>query len=252
MAIDVEKILRYVIHGQGERITGPFPKQTEFYDHGIQPLSYDPEGALRLLEEAGWRRDASGKLMKDGRPMRFTLITNSGNDIRKGILAIAQDAWKQLGIEVRTDLVEWAVFINERIDKHDFDAVVLGWSMGIDPDLYQIWHSSQTGPYQLNFVAFQDNEADDLIIRIRQEYDREQQAALCHRLHQIIHREQPYTFLYVSKWTAVLDKRIVIRDVDAQGREVYRRITPTKTGSYTFHFNRWIKLPEAPVFSTGG
>ncbi len=184
--------------------------------------------------------------------MRFTLITNSGNDLRKAILAIAQDAWRQLGIEVRTDVVEWAVFINERIDKHDFDAVVLGWSMGIDPDLYQIWHSSQTGHYQLNFVAFQDQEADDLIIRIRQEYNQERQVALCHRLHQIIAREQPYTFLYVNKWTAVLDKRIVIRETDEQGQVVYKRITPTKTGIYTFHFNRWVKLPHAPEFSAGG
>lgn len=252
MAIDVDKIIRYVLHGQGERITGPFPKQTEFYDHSIEPLPYDPQGALRLLEEAGWRRDATGRLVKEGLPMRFTLITNSGNDLRKAILAIAQDAWRRLGIDVRTDVVEWAVFINERIDKHDFDAVVLGWSMGIDPDLYQIWHSSQTGHYQLNFVAFQDQEADDLIIRIRQEYDQGRQVALCHRLHQIIAREQPYTFLYVTKWTAVLDKRIVIKDTDEQGQVAYKRITPTKTGNYTFHFNRWVKLPHAPEFSTGG
>jgi ABC-type transport system substrate-binding protein len=251
MAIDVDKILRYVVHGQGERITGPFPQQTDYYDVDIPPLPFDPQGAMRLLEEAGWRRDASGRLMRDGKPMRFTLITNSGNDVRKGILAIAQDSWKQLGIDVRTDLVEWAVFINERIDKHDFDAVVLGWSMGIDPDLYQIWHSSQTGPFQLNFVAFEDAEADDLIVRIRQEYDRNRQIELCHRLHRIIAREQPYTFLYVSRWTAVLDRRIVIQERGPDGVG-YRKIEPTKTGNYTFYFNRWIKLPEAPVFASGG
>jgi len=249
MAIDVEKILKYVLHGQGERITGPFPKQTDYYDHTIEPIPYDPQGALKLLEEAGWKRDSLGKLVKNGQQMRFTLITNSGNDIRKAILAIAQDSWRQLGIDVRTDTVEWAVFINERINKRDFDAVVLGWSMGIDPDLYQIWHSSQTGPNQLNFVGFQDPSADELIVRIRQEYDHEKQVDLCRRLHRIIAREQPYTFLYVSKWTAVLDRRIVIMERDANGNPVYRRITPTKTGNYAFHFNRWIKLPHVPVFS---
>jgi ABC-type transport system substrate-binding protein len=252
MAIDVDKIIRYVLHGQGERITGPFPKQTDYYDHTIEPLPYDPEGALKLLAEAGWRRDAQGRLVKDGKPMRFTLITNSGNDLRKAVLAIAQDAWKQLGIDVKTDVLEWAVFINERVDKHDFDALILGWSMGIDPDLYQIWHSSQTGPYQLNFVGFRNPEADDLIVRIRREYDHAKQVALCHRLHRLIAREQPYTFLYVPKWTAVLDKRIVIKEVDEQGRVTYRKITPTKTGSYTFHFNRWVKLPKVPEFLAEG
>ncbi len=252
MAVDVDKIIRYVLYGQGERITGPFVKQTDYYDAGIKPLPFDPEGALKLLQEAGWRKNREGWLEKDGKRFQFTLITNSGNDLRKAVLAIAQDAWKQIGIDVKTDLLEWSVFIQERVDKADFDAVILGWQMGIEPDLYQIWHSSQTHPYQLNFVGFKDAEADDLIIKIRQEYDHDKQVAYCHRLHEIIAREQPYTFHYVGKWTAILDKRIVIRDVDKQGNVVYRKIKPTKTGNYTFYFNRWIKLPEVPTFAQDG
>ncbi|MFZ0448360.1 MAG: peptide-binding protein [Desulfatiglandaceae bacterium] len=252
MAIDVDKIIRYVLYGQGERITGPFAKQTDYYDAAIKPLPYDPEGALKLLAEAGWRRNRDGWLERQGKRLQFTLITNSGNDLRKAILAIAQAAWKQIGIDVRTDLLEWSVFIQERVNKADFDAVILGWQMGIEPDLYQIWHSSQTHPYQLNFVGFKDKQADDLIIKIRQEYDHDAQVAYCHRLHEIIAREQPYTFLYVGKWTAILDKRIVIRDVDKKGNVVYRKITPTKTGSYTFYFNKWIKLPEVPTFAQDG
>ncbi|MCJ7664214.1 MAG: ABC transporter substrate-binding protein [Desulfobacterales bacterium] len=249
MAIDVDKIIRYVLHGQGERITGPFVKQTDYYNHLITPLPYDPEGALKLLAEAGWRRNQEGWLEKDGKRFQFTLITNSGNDLRKAVLTIAQEAWKQIGIDCRTDLLEWAVFVQERVDKADFDALILGWTMGIEPDLYQIWHSSQTNPYQLNFVGFKDPHTDDLIIKIRQEYDHGRQVGYCHQLHELIAREQPYTFLYVSKWTAVLDKRIVQRGTDAAGNIIYTKITPTKTGDYTFYFNKWIKLPEAPVFS---
>ena len=252
MAIDVDKIIKYVLHGQGEQITGPFVKQSDFYDHSIKPVSYDPQGALRLLREAGWRRDRQGWLEKDGKRFQFTLITNSGNDLRKAVLAIAQDAWRQIGIDVRTDLVEWSVFIQERVDKADFDALVLGWLMGIDPDLYQIWHSSQTEPFELNFVGFENSEADDLIIKIRQEYNHERQVTYCRRLHEIIAHEQPYTFLYVPKWTAVLDKRIVIRDTDPQGRQAYKKIAPTKTGNFRFYFNKWVKLPNVPVFAVEG
>ncbi|MBW1766642.1 MAG: peptide ABC transporter substrate-binding protein, partial [Deltaproteobacteria bacterium] len=252
MAIDVDKIIKYVLYGQGERITGPFVKQTDYYDPRIKPIPYDPQGALKLLEEVGWRRNKEGWLEKDGKRFQFTLITNSGNDLRKAVLAIAQDGWKQIGIDVRTDLLEWAVFIQERVDKADFDALILGWSMGIEPDLYQIWHSSQANPYQLNFVRFKNPEADDLIIKIRQEYNHDRQVAYCHRLHELIAREQPYTFLYVSKWTAVLDKRIVIKEIDPLGNAAYRKITPTKTGNFIFYFNKWIKLPEAPDFSAGG
>jgi len=252
MAIDVEKIIRYVLYGQGERITGPFPKQTDFYDDEVKPLPYDPAGAEQLLAEAGWKRNKEGWLEREGKRLQFTLITNQGNDIRKAILSIVQDAWRKIGVDVRTDVLEWAVFIKERVDKHDFDALVLGWSMGIDPDLYQIWHSSQTGPFQLNFCGFRNEQADDLIVRIRQEYERKQQIALCHELHQIIAADQPYTFLYAGKWTALLDKRIVIMERDSSGKVWYAKIRPTKTGSYTFFFNKWIKLPEVPVFQADG
>jgi len=252
MAIDVNKIIKYVLYGQGERITGPFVKQTDYYDHRIAPVPYDPEGALQLLEEAGWKRNKEGWLEKDGKRLQFTLITNSGNDLRKAVLAIAQDAWRQIGVDVRTDLLEWSVFIQERVDKGDFDALILGWQMGIEPDLYQIWHSSQTNPHQLNFVGFKNKEADDLIIKIRQEYDHDRQVAYCHRLHEIIAREQPYTFLYVGKWTAILDKRIVIKETDSQGKVAYKKITPTKTGNYTFYFNKWIKLEKPPEFAKEG
>ncbi len=248
MAIDVNKIIQFILFNQGERITGPFPKQTDYYSRAVKPNPYDPQGALRLLDEAGWKRNRNGWLEKNGKRLQFTLITNSGNDLRKAILTIAQDEWKKIGIDVRTDLLEWAVFIRERVNKADFDALVLGWSMGIEPDLYQIWHSSQTQPFQLNFVGFKNEEADDLITKIRQEYNHERQVAYCHQLHELIAREQPYTFLYVSKWTAVLDKRIVIQETNAEGKVVYKKITPTKTGNYMFYFNKWVKLPGTPGF----
>jgi ABC-type transport system substrate-binding protein len=252
MAIDTGKIIRYVMYEQAEPITGPFVKQTDFYNQGIQPLPYDPKGALKLLAEAGWQRNKDGWLEKNGRQLQFTLITNNGNNLRKAILAIAQDAWKRIGINVSTDLIEWSVFIQKRVNQLDFDALILGWSMGIDPDLYQIWHSSQTGPFQLNFVGFADPEADDLILKIRQEYNHDRQVAYSHRLHEIIAAAQPYTFLYVGRWTALLDKRIVRKLKLDNGEVVYRPIVPTKTGSYTYHLNQWIKLPQLPTLTDRG
>ncbi len=249
MAIDVNKIIKYVLYGQAERITGPFVKQTDYYDKSVKPLPYDPKKALELLKEAGWHRDKEGWLEKNGKRLEFTLITNAGNEIRKAILAIVQDEWKKIGVDVSTDVLEWSVFIQDRINKLDFDAVILGWMMSIEPDLYQIWHSSQTHPYQLNFVGFKNKKADMLIEKIRQEYDHKKQVQYCHELHRLIAYECPYTFLFVRKWTAVLDRRIVIMEHTRDGRVVYKKITPTPTGDFSYYFNKWIKLPEVPNFS---
>ncbi len=147
MAIDVNKIIQYVLFGQGERITGPFPKQTDYYNPRGETAPLRPGRSTQTLLG---KRAGSGTrrawLEKNGKRLQFTLITNNGNDIRKAILTVAQDEWRKIGVDVRTDLLEWAVFIQERVDKADFDALVLGWTMGIEPDLFQIWHSSQTHP----------------------------------------------------------------------------------------------------------
>ena len=248
MSINVQEIIDYILYGQAERTTGPYPKQTEFYNPKVEPLPYDPEGALRLLAEAGWTRNAKGWLEKDGRPLAFTLITNSGNEVREAVMVVAQNAWRRLGIKVETLTMEWAVFINERIDKGDFDAVVLGWAMGLDADLYQIFHSSQTGHFQLNFVGYSNPAADALMIRIRQEYDRERQIAMAHELHQIIAQDQPYTFLFVGKSLILLDQKLVRMVQEAEGKFRYLPIVPDKLGGIKFHFRQWVKTPR-PVLT---
>lgn len=244
MAIDVDEIIRYVMYGEGERITGPFPKQTEWYDGSVAPLPYDPEGAGRLLADLGWRRNADGWLEKDGKRFEFNLITNHGNLIRNAILSVAQNSWRRIGVKVNTQVFEWAVFLEDFINPGRFDAVILGWLMGIDPDLYQIWHSSQAGKNQLNFVGYENAEADDIIERLRREYDRDKQAALAHRLHRIIARDQPYTFLYAPVGTRVLDRKIVM--VDAGGGLSAPRASAG--GDVFYYMNRWRKLEVTPGF----
>jgi ABC-type transport system substrate-binding protein len=244
MAIDVDQIIRYVLYGQGERTSGPFPRQVAYYDPELAPLPYDPAGAARLLGEAGWRRNADGILEKDGQPLAFTLITNSGNEERKAIMVIAQNAWRRLGVKVDTLELEWAVFINQRVDKGDFDAVVLGWAMDLNPDIYQLFHSSQTGHFQLNFVGYRNPKADDLMLRIRREYDDARQTAMARELHRLIAADQPYTFLYVRRVLSLLDAKIVRMVPGPNGQPRYLPFEPNRLGAINFHFDQWIKTPS--------
>lgn len=242
MAINTDEIIQYVMYGEARRTTGPYPEQTPWYNHAVKPISYDPEGAVRILNELGWHRNGQW-LEKDGRIFEFNLITNNGNAVRKEILAIAQNSWRKIGIKCNTQLFEWAVFLEDFVNKLDFDALVLGWSMGIDPDLYQIWSSREAGPYQLNFVGYDNRRADALIERIRKEYDVPTQVQLAHELHAVIAKDQPYTFLFAPLATQVFDKKIVMVEDG-----VIKPIRPEKAG-VQFHFNRWRKLESEPDFS---
>ena len=249
MAIDIDPIIQYILYGEGERVTGPYPKITDWYDPEVKPLPYDPKGALKILNAKGWKKNGDGWLEKDGKIFEFNLITNSGNPVRKNILTIVQESWRKIGIKCNTQLFEWAVFLKDFVNALKYDALVLGWSMGIDPDLYQIWHSSQAGPRQLNFVGYKNAEADRLITRIRREYDREKQITMARELHHMIARDQPYTFLYVAKSTQLLDKKIVMVETEEGGEKRYEKIYPTKDGRIRYYFNKWKKLATIPTFA---
>jgi len=238
MAINVDEIIKYILYGEAQRITGPYPKNTLWYDKAIKAIPYNPKKALRIFAELGWHKNADGWLEKDGKIFEFNLITNNGNMQRKAIMTIAQNNWHKLGIKCNTQVFEWAVFLKDFINTGKFDAVILGWSMGIDPDLYQLWHSSQSGENQLNFVGYNNPEADALIVEIRQEYDQAIQEQLTHKLHRIIADDQPYTFLYAPLSNLVLDKKIMMLNKDGS----YSKLKPTKTGNVFFYFNRWRKV----------
>ncbi len=252
MAVNVEEIIEYILYGEGERVTGPYAKITDWYDHSVQPIPYDPEGAVRLLKEEGWEKNADGWLEKDGKLFEFNLITNSGNPVRKNILSIVQNSWKKIGVKCNTQLFEWAVFLKDFVNALKFDALILGWSTGPNPDMYQLWHSSQTGPNRLNFVGYEKPEVDRLIVRIRREYDRDEQIKMARKLHRIIARDQPYTFLFVRKATSLMDKKIVIVEQQPDGSEQFKQIQPVKSGDLMFHFNKWRKLPTVPEFALSG
>ena len=167
---------------------------------------------------------------------------------RKAIVTIAQNAWRRIGVKCNTRLIEWAVFLNDFVNVGEFDAVVLGWSTGFDADQYQIWHSSQTGPQQLNFVGYESEEVDGLIEAIRVEYDRDQQRELAHQLHRVVAADQPYTFLYAARATQVLDKKIVMVERDSSGAERFTPLRPTPTDQLMYYFRKWRKLDHVPDF----
>jgi ABC-type transport system substrate-binding protein len=244
MAIDVDAIIRYTLFGEAERVTGPFASITRWYDRSVPTLPHDPEAARALLESRGWHPGADGWLERDGKRLEFNLITNNGNLRRKAVASIVQQAWQRIGVKCNVQLFEWAVFLKDFVNPGSFDAVVLGWRLGLDPDLHQIWHSSQTGPNELNFVGFADTEADRLIDAIRREYDGDAQRDLAHRLHRRIADLQPYTFLFAPRATRLLDRKIVM--IDAAGHP--QPVRAGGAGDLFFYFNRWQRLARDPEF----
>jgi len=206
-AINRKSIIDGILLGLGRPCTGPFSYVSWAYNPNARSYNYDPERARRMLAEAGWKdRNSDGILEKDGKPFRFTIMTNQGNNERIRTAEIIQQNVKALGIDVNIRVMEWQAFL-EQIDKRSFDAIILGWSMGRDPDLYDIWHSSKTKKGEYNFIGYKNTEVDRLLVEGRRTFDIEKRKKIYYRIHAILAEEQPYAFLYVPDATPIVHRR---------------------------------------------
>jgi len=216
-AIDKEEIIKGVLLGFGKAATGPFPPGSWAFDATVKDLPYDPAAARKLLSDAGWTPGPDGWLQKEGQPLEFTLMTNQGNKLRELSSQIIQNHLARIGIRVKLKVLEWSSFIHDYIDKKDFDAVILGWSLGRDPDQYTIWHSHQTGEGQYNFISYANPEVDRLLEAGRRTYDRKAREKIYKKIHRLLAEDLPYIFLYYPEALPVIHHRFQGPEVAAAG-----------------------------------
>ena len=208
MALDKREIIDGVLLGYGRSATGPFPPSSWAFDPTVPETPFDPVGAKRLLAEAGWDdTDGDGVLDKNGSPFAFTVITNQGNKMREQTALILQAHLARVGVRVDIRVLEWSSFIHDFVDKGNFDALILGWNLGRDPDQYLIWHSSQRGEGRYNFVGYDNPETDRLWEQGRRTFDLDQRRAVYQKIHRLLAEDMPYIFLYYPESLPVVHRR---------------------------------------------
>ncbi len=207
-AIDKEEIVKGVLLGLGMPTIGPFKPGTWVYNDGIKDYEFNPQMAKEMLAQAGWKdTDNDGLLDKNGQPFAFTILTNQGNDLRIKSATIIQNRLKDIGVKVDIRTVEWAAFLKEFIDKGKFEAVILGWNILQDPDIYDVWHSSKAVAGGLNLVYYKNPEVDQLLEDGRSTMDRKDRKRIYDKLQEILHRDQPYCFLNVPYALPIVQAR---------------------------------------------
>ncbi len=206
-AVNKDEIIEAALSGLGTPATGPYPPVSWAYDPTVEDHGYDPEKALSLLNEAGWQiNPKSGLLEKNGRQFSFTLMTNEGNVMRRLSAEIIQQHLRGIGMDVRVRIQEWSSFIHQYVNPRRFDAIVLGWSLSVDPDQYSLWHSSQMGEHQYNFTGYVNKQVDRLLEEGRRIFDTGRRREIYRLVHEHLHTDQPYLFLYFA------DSRVVIHN----------------------------------------
>jgi len=145
--------------------------------------------------------------------LTLTLTTFSPNTTGQSMLAetalILKKQWEALGIKIEIDFIsERPVFLEEKIRPRDYEMVLFGNALEINPDPFPFWHSSQTRDPGLNLSAYENKESDRLLEEARQTLDQEEKKNLLEKFQENLIKDAPAVFLYNPDYLYILSKEI--------------------------------------------
>lgn len=202
MAINRADLCRIVYGGYAKPAYGPVSPSNHFWFNSSLPdPKYDPQGALRLLTQAGFRLENDTLKDRAGKRVEFTVVTNSGNAAREKIATMMQQDLSQIGVKVNVVTLDFPSLIERITRTFDYEACILGLvNTDLDPNgQMTVWLSSgenhQWNPSQKTPATRWEAEIDKLM--------REQAAALTDkerkdkfdRVQHIVAEQQPFIYL---------------------------------------------------------
>ena len=230
MAIDREAIVEGPLGGAGRMAAGPILSFLWARDPDLRPHPHAPDAAAALLKEAGWAdRDGDKLLDREGQTFRFELESNQGSGLRWEIVQMVTAQLRRIGIEAVPRIVETGAFI-EKHERHEFDAFVGSLRESTKVDLRSVLHSA-AGNGGYNYGLYADAQLDALIERARAAVDPVIARDLWRQAQQIVHRDQPFTFLFEPDRFHAVPRRL-------------RGPKPSPRSAY-LDLEEWVWEPEA-------
>jgi peptide/nickel transport system substrate-binding protein len=217
--LNVQQVVDKVLFGEGTKMVAHIPPVSWAYDAaGLNTYDFDPSKAEQVLQDDGWNKGDDGIYAKDGTKLQFSIITNSGNVIRETLIQVAADQYKQIGVDVEPKTESFEALV-DRFNKskdptygdqggHDYDAVVIGWSLTADPDMYSIWNSNSTHTGESNSIQYKNADLDKAINDSRTHCGQAERKDAFKRANQILNEEQPYNFGFSGTYLLGVNKKV--------------------------------------------
>ncbi len=203
------------IYPQGE-ITGYFGQKTkaavinfqEEYKEEILVPHGLAAGTGRVL--AGTREklnEICAPVLEETFELSFTLTTANQPALKKAAL-ILKEQWQALGIEIEINTFEGAALTEEIIRPRNYEMILFGQGLGMVPDPFPFWHSSQIRDPGLNLAGYENEEADELLEKARLSLDQEERNAALEEFQEILAKDAPAVFLYRPDYFYLVSERM--------------------------------------------
>ena len=208
-AIDRTAIIKEVLGGQAVPDDSPIPRSiTWAYDSAAQQPAYDPTGAAKLLDDAGWTM-VNGIRTKGTTSLSFGLTVSSDVPPYERVAEKVASQLSQVGIVAEVRPVTTASLIHDYLNPRTFDMTLTAFDNGPDPDVYSFWHSSQAHTGGFNFAGMKKNVFIDGDLEDgRNTLDLTARAKAYATFQEDFAKEIPAVFLYSPRYVMAVNRRI--------------------------------------------
>jgi peptide/nickel transport system substrate-binding protein len=162
-----------------------------YTEEGINTYDFDLAKAEALLKEAGWTKNAQGRLEKDGQVFKIVFTTMQGHPVTAPMLPVMKDDYAKLGIDLEIEYVDWPT-LSDKVNAGTADMWFMAWGLVADPDPYNIYGSDGTQ----NYYRYKNPEADKLMKDAVHTTDIEKRKELYKKIYQIFNEEIPCIWVY--------------------------------------------------------
>jgi peptide/nickel transport system substrate-binding protein len=210
-AINRADIVRLVYRGHAEAAAGPFSAANKlWFNARIKPDAFNPQQALALLAKEGFQMRGGTLYDRGGKPVEFSLITNSGNKARARMAALIQQDLARIGIKVTVAPLEFGSLIDRITRSYAYEACLLGLA-NVDPDpngQMNVWLSSgashQWNPGQPAPETPWEAEIDRLMRAQASTVEQKKRKASFDRVQEIVSAQAPFIYLVTKNALAAV------------------------------------------------
>ncbi len=229
-ALDKKEIVKQVLGDFGQVVDSPLmTEKMTGYSNQIKIYDFAQEHAKNLLAAAGWQDTDNDQILeKNNQKLEITLtILDRPEMVQIGEL-ISQ-YWSKIGVKTNLDIKDSFKIQNETIKNRQYQALFFGEILGLEPDLFHFWHSSQKKENGLNLALYENTELDNLLASGREDVNQESRAQKYAQAVNLILEDLPAIFIYNPYHIFAAKKNI-------QGIELKVLNTPSSRFS---EINKW-------------
>jgi peptide/nickel transport system substrate-binding protein len=199
-AIDRGKVLQAAVDGRGTVADEFVPSTSWAFARDIPRYTFSAADAKALLDGAGWiDHDADGIRDKSGVALKFSISTSDEPQRVAAAQRIADDLGT-VGMKVDVVTVPFAELVDRVARQREFDALLVGITVGNDPDPYPFFHSSQVNDPGDGFSGYSTFAMDRLLEQARKTVDQTKRRDLFAQVWTAIATDVPVVFLYYTDY----------------------------------------------------